>query len=171
MGERAGVVEALQKAMQLEQDGQRFYLQAAERTLDPRGQEMFRSLADDEDIHFGMLQRQYEALTGGEGWVVLVDSPAGGLDLEEQLFPPDKEAMEAAIYADASDIDALHFALELENNAYQFYRRAARETAEPAGKAMYEGLASMEREHFNLLMANYEHMSTVGRWRGIEDAT
>ncbi|MCR4408444.1 MAG: hypothetical protein NUW24_16245 [Anaerolineae bacterium] len=40
-------LEALRQAINLEQRGYKFYLEVAKRTSDSRGQEMFRSLADD----------------------------------------------------------------------------------------------------------------------------
>lgn len=66
---------ALNQAIELEIKGQRFYLEAAECTTDPKGEEMFRSLADDEVIHERILRRQLDALTRGEGWVPVL-SPA-----------------------------------------------------------------------------------------------
>ena len=60
---------ALNQAIELEVKGQRFYLEAAERTTNPKGAEMFRSLADDEAIHERILRRQLEALGKGKGWM------------------------------------------------------------------------------------------------------
>ncbi len=167
MEEQATAFKALRQAIQLEKEGRKFYLQAAEGAIDPRGEEMFRSLAEDEESHLRIVQRQYQALTSGEGWVREENLPERPIDLGQPLFPPSEEAMKEVIAADASDIEALHFALELENNAYNMYGKAAEETTEPAGKAMYEHLAGMERDHFNLLMANYEYFSTAGRWLGL----
>ena len=62
-------LQALRQAMRLEEDGYRFYTAAAERTADPRGKEMFLSLADDEKLHLRIVRDQYQALSGGQGWL------------------------------------------------------------------------------------------------------
>ncbi|MBC7250069.1 MAG: ferritin family protein [Anaerolineae bacterium] len=168
MAEQTTAIEALRQSLKLEQRGHKFYLDAAARTTDQRGQEMFRSLADDELKHLQAVQRQLEALTAGKTWVTIGTTPTKPLDLDQALLPPDKETLEKTISANASDIEALHFALEFENDAYNLYRKAAQETTDPAGKAMYEWLTQQELDHFNLLMLNYEHLSSSGHWLGLQ---
>ena len=138
----------------LEPDGYKFCSEAAEGTADPRGQEMFHFLADDEKLHLRIAQDQYEALSAGKGWVSFPEAvercpePHFGelsravegvkpVDLDKPLFPPEREALKKAIGSEASDIDALLFALQIENESYELYRKAAIETADPAGKTMY----------------------------------
>ena len=165
MQQNTVALQALRQAMRLEEDGYEFYTEAAERTADPRGREMFLSLADDEELHLRTVQDQYEALSSGKGWLSFSDEE---MDIElvglgEPLFPPEKEA----VSPEASDIDALLFALQIENESYEFYGKAAAETADPAGKAMYQYLADQERTHFDILMLNYEHLTSTGSWRGL----
>jgi rubrerythrin len=155
---------ALNRAIELEVKGQRFYLEAAERTTNPKGAEMFRSLADDEVIHERILRRQLDALTQGEGWMVPEGVAEVKADLTTSLFPEDEEAFQKAVQPDASDQDALLFALQIENESFDLYRDLAQTTDNPNGKRMYEYLANAERGHFELLMLNYEHLSTVGSW-------
>jgi len=166
MQENTVALQALLQAIRLEQDGYRFYTEAAERTMDPHGREMFLSLADDEKLHLRIVRDQYQALSVGKGWVsfseVLEFKP---VDVGKPLFPPDEEAIDPK----ASDTDALLFALQIENQSYELYRKAATETADPAGKDMYQRLASQERTHFDILMLNYEHLVNTGTWRGLQD--
>lgn len=162
---------ALTQAIELEVKGQRFYLEAAECTMNPKGAEMFRSLADDEVIHERILRRQLDALTQGEGWVPVLSVVEGlpeGIaevtaDLADLIFP-EGEVCEETLRPDESDLDALLFALQIENESFNLYRELAQTTEDPNGKRMYEYLASAERGHFEQLMLNYEHLSTVGSW-------
>ena len=163
---------ALNQAIELEVKGQRFYLEAAERTTNPKGAEMFRSLADDEAIHERILRRQLEALGKGKGWMPVLSMVEGlpeGVaevtsDLTAPLFPEGEEAFQKAVRPDASDLDALLFALQIENESFNLYRELAQTTDDPNGQRMYEYLANAERGHFELLMLNYEHLFTVGSW-------
>lgn len=167
MQEDTVALQALRQAIRLEPDGYKFCSEAAERTADPRGQEMFHFLADDEKLHLRIVQDQYEGLSAGKGWVSFPEAvercpePAERvktIDLDKPLFAPEREALEKAIGVEASDTDALLFALQIENESYELYRKAAIETADPAGQAMYQRLADQERAHFNILMLNYEHL-------------
>jgi rubrerythrin len=163
---------ALNQAIELEVKGQRFYLEAAECTVNPKGAEMFSSLADDEVIHERILRRQLDALTQGEGWVPVLSVVEGlpeGIaevtaDLADLIFPEGEKVCEETLRPDESDLDALLFALQIENQSFNLYRELAQTTEDPNGKRMYEYLAKAERGHFEQLMLNYEHLSTVGSW-------
>jgi rubrerythrin len=163
---------ALNQAIELEIQGQRFYLEAAECTIDPKGAEMFRSLADDEVIHERILRRQLDALTQGEGWVPVLSMVEGlpeGMaevtaDLAALIFPQSEKVCGEALRPDESELDALLFALQIENESFNLYREMAGKIEDPNGKRMYEYLANAERGHFELLMLNYEHLSTAGSW-------
>ena len=165
-------VMALNQAIELEIKGQRFYLKAAECTTNPKGAEMFRSLADDEVIHERILRRQLDALTQGEGWVPVLSTVEGlpegvdevTADLTALIFPESEKVCEETLRPDESDRDALLFALQIENESFNLYRELAQTTDDPNGKRMYEYLANAERGHFEQLMLNYEHLSTVGSW-------
>lgn len=152
-------LEALDQALCLEQEGQAFYLRAAERTADAKGAAMFRSLADDERNHAEVIQSRIDALVKGEPWMVPDCVQECDPDLSEPLFPRDKAAFEKAIRPDDSDVDALLFALKVESDSYDLYVEQARSEEDPDAVKMYEYLADAERTHINLLRLNYESLS------------
>jgi len=155
---------ALNQAIELEVKGQRFYLEAAECTTNPEGAEMFRSLADDEVLHERILRRQLDALTQGEGWVLPEGVAEVTADLAALIFPQSEKVCGETLRPDESDLDALLFALQIENESFNLYREMAQTIEDPKGKRMYEYLANTERGHFERLMLNYEHLSTTGSW-------
>lgn len=159
-------IDALRQALELERSGYRFYTEAAERTLDARGSEMFRSLADDERMHRQVIERQIDALSAHEGWVLPVDIKDLEVDLAAPLFPKGKVDLEKAVQPDASDLDALLFALKIENDSFDLYAEQARAAQDPNARRLYEYLVDAERTHFNLLMLNYESLSSNAGWVG-----
>jgi rubrerythrin len=163
MGNKASM-EALRKALELEETGQEFYVGAAGRTVDPKGKDMFRSLADDEALHARIIQREIDALAKGEGWQVPEASAEGEVDLDTPLFPKGKAELEKAVRPDASDLDALLFALKIENDSFNLYVEQAKAATDPNAKRLYEYLVGAERTHFNLLMLNYESLSAAGNF-------
>lgn len=163
-------LKALQQAIQIEQEGLEFYNRAAERTADPHGREVFRSLVQDEELHLYIVRRQYQSLSESGEWTPSDELQEVEADLDQPLlFPAGEEGLKEAIRPDASDREALLFALEIEHRNYELYRKAALDTEAPLGREMYQHLAAAEQNHFNLVMLNYEHLTTVGRWLGLEE--
>lgn len=87
------------------------------------------------------------------------------IDLDKPLFSKGKEALEKGATAKSSDLDALLFGLDIEDRSYDLYRRAALETVEPLGKAMFEFLAGEERGHFDIIMMRYEYLAGPVAWQ------
>ncbi|NLG51429.1 MAG: ferritin family protein [Chloroflexi bacterium] len=162
--DKNATLQALSQALKLEQEGQEFYLKAAEESLDEKAEALFRSLADDERMHAEMIQRQLHAIEGEGKYVLLPDLDVPAIDLEARLFPPERAQVEARIGRNPTDLDALHVALENEIKSYDLYRQAAAATESEAGRAMYRWLAKAELTHFELLMSNYEAMVALGGW-------
>ena len=156
----------LQQALELERRGYEFYAQAAERTVDPTGKEMLLSLAGDEVLHQKVIQRQIDALSQGGTWVLPNDIPEVDADLNSPLFPAGEVELDKAIRPDASDLDALLFALKIENDSFDLYAAQAQKAIDPNAKRLYEYLVDAERTHFNLLMANYESLNSKAGWVG-----
>lgn len=160
-------LEALKRAIELEVRGQVFYLEAAERTVDPKGARMFRSLADDEVLHQNILRRQVQSLSEGKGWTLPEGVVAAQVDLQsERVRPPlvFPKAVDEAVGPGTTEMDALLFAIRIENDSFNLYRELAEAAQDPNARQMYEFLADAERTHFNLLMLNYESMASMGGW-------
>ncbi len=162
-------LEALQQAACNEQETRQFYLEAAERTIDEQGKETFLSLAEDEEVHLRTVKAQYEALQADRGWVAFEELVCEPTALEIPLSDRARELLAKEVRAEASDLDALLVGIQMEHNSYDFYQQAAAQTADPAGRAMYQSLAAAERTHFDVLMLNYEHMVSTGTWLGLQD--
>ncbi len=155
---------ALKEAMRHEKEGQGFYLKAAKAVDDDSARKAFTDLASDEMSHFNMLKRQYDALTEGGQWADLAKVRGKRPDLSKPLFPKGLQALRQAIKSKSSYLDALLFALDIENRSYDQYREAAEHTSSSQGKEMYEFLAAEERRHFDLLMIRYEAVTGSVGW-------
>jgi rubrerythrin len=164
--EPSAALKALKQALELEQQGYQFYEQAAERTADPKGSAMFRSLAGDEVMHRQVIARQIEALDAGQGWILPEDASEVQADLVTPLFPEGELELEKAIQPDASDLDALLFALKIENDSFNLYAEQAQAAQDPNARSLYEYLVDAERTHFDLLMLNYESLNSKAGWVG-----
>jgi rubrerythrin len=153
-------VGALTMAIRIEQNGYRFYRRAAEETEDPKAQDLFNGLAEDEIAHERILQTRLEALERDGGWVPVDEaewpdeSPQSG---GKPVFS--SERIEEGVHDYTSELSALRMAYLIEKNAVAFYTKAARETDDSVGRAMYEDLADWERRHQAVLEREYRFLA------------
>ncbi len=148
-------LDLLERALCLEVDGEDFYRRAAAATADPAGQRMFVELADQEADHQRILRRQIESLRASGSWAA--DERLAGVtcDLSQSLFPQGAARVQA-LGPRANELEALWFALEKESESYELYRQGALQATDPIALALCQYLMAAERDHFNILMINYE---------------
>ncbi|MBM2824420.1 MAG: hypothetical protein HW402_84 [Dehalococcoidales bacterium] len=164
MEDKTAALTVLKQAMALEQEGRGFYLKAAQTSADKKGQETFHHLADDEQGHYNLIKRQYDALTSDGQWVGSPEIKPVAIDLNKPLFPRSKEAREKAVTTRSSDWDALLFGIDIEIKSYDLYRQTALATGDPLGKQMFTFLTSEEKRHFDLLMMRYDALFGPIAW-------
>ena len=153
-------IAILEEAMRNEIQGRRFYLAAAKRTSDLRGQELFRSIADDETDHYRLLKTQREGISQGRPWVSLEEAKALPR-YNISIFPV---VDDIPIRENAADTDALRIAMDYERRGYDLYDRAAASAEDPTAKEIFRFLAGEENRHFVLLQENYNYLTTGGSW-------
>jgi rubrerythrin len=154
---------ALEKAMEVERQGEAFYHQAAERTQDPAGKQVFQTLAKDEVQHLRVLQAEYEAITSKSEWIELAEARVCEPGTPLKLFPDKGDAL-LVIPANATDLDALKMAMDFEEKGYHSYAKAGSETTDPEGKKVFEFLAEQENGHFLFLQKTYDYLTNKGVW-------
>ena len=65
---QANALQALEMAMERERGGNKFYLEAADKTADTKGKRMFQWLAKEEMKHLKWVEQQRQALLQGKPW-------------------------------------------------------------------------------------------------------
>ncbi len=149
-------LEILGRALRLEKEGEDFYQRAAKLTRDEGTEQIYAALAEDETIHAAFVKRQLDALTDGAGWQIISElENTDPVDLDAPIFKVNVKLREI-LPEDASEEDALLFALGAEVRTYKLYMDGARGAAPGPGRDMYLKLAKVERGHFDLLMTRYE---------------
>ena len=153
-------IGALKMAIRIEQNGYRFYQRAAQEAGDPKAAQLFNGLAEDEIAHERMLRTRLKALEREGTWSPIDDEewPTPGPHVgEEPIFST--ERIEEGLYEYTSELSALRMAYLIEKNAVEFYSKAARETGDPVGNAMYQDLADWEKEHQRVLEDEYRFLA------------
>ena len=149
-------MEILNRALKLEQYGEKFYENASQESSDQETAKVYRTLADDEKLHAAQIERQIASLEKGGDWQAALElddvKPA---DIDAPIFEINVDVLEK-LPQESSEEDALLFALGAEVKTYELYISGAKSASSETGRDWFLKLAEVERGHFDLLMLRYE---------------
>jgi len=141
----------LNVALQKEEKGRQFYQEAAAKCASEVGKEMFRSLMADEGVHIKRIKEIFTALQKSGGW----NSEWRKHQVEnEDLRSLIKERITKLgpkVNLEASDLDAVKIALEMEQGAINFYEDQFTKATDPLEKDFIVKMIGEERTHFAAL--------------------
>lgn len=168
MEENRIAVQRLEMAMEIEREGRKFYLDAAERTEDDKGKAMWRSLARQEALHIEYLTNARRTLVEKGQWASFGMEGVRFLSEQEiwRIFP---ETAEGQVEPGADELAALETGIEMEIKSRDLYEDLAKETKDPQGKDMYEKLARWEENHRQILQAGYDYLKKTGFWLDVQE--
>lgn len=154
----------LEEAIRMERDGKAFYTRAASNVTSPAVGMIFEELAREEDYHIGKIGEIFSSLQKTQAlteWItcVITDSKL------KSLFD-DKAAAQAKV--SASDLDALGFALQLEEKSIKYYDDLAAQSQDKYEKRFYLALSHEERGHYLRIMDSIELLSNPEGWNYVK---
>ena len=161
--EQDETVAGLQIAIQMEIDGQEFYLKAAKKGSNDLGRKLLQRLALEEDIHRQKFEQIYEAIRNKKGWPVVDFQPDGGKTLRT-VFARASEGIGPKLKALATELAAVKTAREMEAKTYDFYQSQGKKATYDAERHYYETLAGEEQEHSLILADYYEYLQNPAGW-------
>ncbi len=161
--EQARVTEVLELALQMETDGQEFYLKAGQNSGNKLTRDLFERLAKEEDAHRKRFEQIYEAIKRERSWpdIELETDQGKGL---RSLFAQATSELGKEIKVADSEFEALKVAMDMEQKSYDLYHRRIGETTSPVERRFYETLAGEERGHRLALSDAHEYLSDPAGW-------
>jgi rubrerythrin len=152
------LLTVVKNAIRVENDGYQFYRLAEEKTKDPKGQEVFASLAKDESNHMQILKSLYESIKGkGEFKFDEVKEMKHILDTTSES-PIFSKEFKQRLNQSAFEMTALSIGILLEKNSIDFYKKSAQETEEKDVKMLFNYLADWEGEHLRALVNQQKYL-------------
>jgi rubrerythrin len=142
--------DALGVAIKMEQEGRKFYKQAAAASKNPLTKKMFLSLATDEQRH----EKIFREMAEKAGMVPTAAKDLKGLALlqrAEEIFRGVARKAKSAAKTNADDIKALDIALDMEVQSYNYYTNAAKVLRDAREKEVLRKIADEENVHFRIL--------------------
>ncbi|MCU0722718.1 MAG: ferritin family protein [Planctomycetes bacterium] len=152
--QKKDLASALVRAIEAERTGQHFYRMAAKGTRDPKGREVFETLAEEESGHEAFLAAQVRALLEGGA---LDDGARLGerrdLSGESPIF---SEKIKSRAQSAHAEMSALAVGVQLELGALQYYREQAAAASSPEARSFFGELSEWESGHYHALLRQQE---------------
>jgi len=139
---------ALLDAIQFENDGRAFFLEAAAKTSDFFGKIIFTSLADEERDHIERIHAIHRSLRDHGTW----PSHENGVEQGgRNIFEHARDRLDQTIRDRTNDLQAVKLAMDFEHKGIVFYSELASKATDPREKAFYQRLATEEKRHLQIL--------------------
>lgn len=161
--EQAKTIEVLQLAVQMEVDGKEFYRKASKKSSNKLAKELFRQLANEEDIHRKKFVEIYKAFKRGQNWPD-VEPPSEKGEKIKSLFAKATKALGSNFRVAEPEFEAIKIAMDMEVKSYNLYHSQSKESTLPVEKRFYQTLAGEERGHHLALLDSYEYLSDPVGW-------
>lgn len=152
MEKQEQLLEVVQNAIRVENDGYQFYRLAEEKTKDAKGREVFASLAKDETNHMQILKSLYQSIKEkgeyhfdeAKDMKHILESAS-----ESPIFSKEfKQRLDQAQF----EMTVLSIGILLEKNSIKFYKKSAQESKDKDVKMLFNYLADWEGEHLRALV-------------------
>ena len=161
-------------AIQMEEKGQKFYEKQSSSAQNPLGKKTFEALARDEIDHINAIKSYYENLdnTGNSISVESILKKIPKQRAVNEIFQhPVKELNMRIDEVSTDDKEAYKFAMEFENDGFNFYKRYWKETQNADIKKLLEFLMNEEKSHYNLLQSTYLYLNEPAEWFNLQEPT
>jgi len=144
------IAEGLRRAIQTENDGYHFYTMAARSIGDPKGRDVFETLAREEQDHARFLKAQFKSVL-----------ETGEVDRSVKLGPKADLSEAAPIFSDEirknlggadREMSALSIGIQLELSSINYYKEQAEAAGPGAVRDFYSHLADWELGHYYALV-------------------
>ncbi|MAG14653.1 MAG: hypothetical protein CL874_02055 [Dehalococcoidales bacterium] len=161
--EQARTLEALQIAIQMEINGQKYYRKASQESSNELGKKLLESLAAEEDIHRRKFEEIYNAIRNQKAWPVTDFQPDKGRRLRS-VFARIAEETGTWVKMGDTELQAVQTAMDMEKRSHDFYQGQRKEATHDAERGFYETVAAEEREHHIVLLDYYEFLKDPVGW-------
>lgn len=149
-------MNVFQFAQQMEQDGEAYYRDLAEKTEDKGLKTIFLGMADDEVKHFKLFKELEKKVNPKYASTQILSNA-------KNVFAEMKEQGDRASLS-TDHVEAYRVAMETEQKSETFYKEKANEVEEPYAKDLFLKIADEEKKHAHLLENIINFVNQQDQW-------
>jgi len=163
------LAEALETSIEMEEEGRRFYLEAAKKLTNEFGKKVFEALADDETRHIAAIRKYCVVVAKKKSAKLCNVMPMHKGIAERILFGQNDAEILKKMPAEADDLKAYEIALDMENKGYAFYKKVLEGAKAEEAKELYRFLLLEEEAHQEMISNAYEYLKDPAAWFAKEE--
>lgn len=161
--EQDKALQAMQMAIQMENDGREYYLLMSQQSSNNLGKKLMETLAAEEEQHRQRFKEIYNVLRNKKAWPV-INIPSGQGKMLRNIFTQAAEDIIVDNIQLDTELDAVKTALDMESKSYDFYKKQETSATYPAEKDFYQNVAYEEWQHHLVLIDYYEYLKDPASW-------
>lgn len=151
---------ALEFAIQMELDGEKYYLEQAEKNKDNNLYTVFKILADEERVHAEILEKHAKEIE------YEMDESAAYTEFQNVFVSLDDFNVETKTAPD--QLDGYRLALQKEQESIDLYEKMLAEAKRDEDRVLFEFLVEQEKIHYQVFDDIIQHLIKAEQW--VEDA-
>lgn len=153
--------EAIKIAINLEKNGRKFYMQAAEKSTSESGKKIFTMLAQEEVLHLATFEKMLRTISQAKPWRELIkDYPQAR---QVPVFNV-KGSVKDVPRERADELEAIRMAMKQERKAIDFFDKVAHLASDETTQKVFDFVRQQEVYHYDLLQAQYDSITNTGFW-------
>ena len=161
--EQETTLAALKSALQMETDGEQYYLKASQQSSNEMGKKLLTQLAAEETIHRKVFEQIFEVIQAKKDWPAVDIKSDEGKGLRT-IFAKAIEEMGDNVKAMPTELETVQNAVDMERKTYDFYKNRSQKAAYEAEKRFYDALTAQEQAHQLVLLDYYEYLKDPAAW-------
>ena len=162
-------ISSLEMAIENEQREMEFYLNEANRSLNPMAKYLFETLASDEQDHIDLLRKLYNSLIEENKWPVEVSEQVADNNVLTALKNAVQRQSSTHDNVD-SDVEALRKSVDFEQSAVEFYTNIADECEDDMEEKFFRYLAQIEEKHMLAIQDTLLFLEDPDAWHAAHDS-
>lgn len=162
-------ISSLELAIENERREMEFYLNEANRSLNPMAKYLFETLASDEQDHIDLLRKLYNGLVEENTWPEEVSAQVADNNVLAALKNNVNRQSSIHDHVD-SDVDALRKSVDFEQSAVEFYANIADECEDEMEEKFFRYLAKIEEKHMLAVKDTLLFLEDPDAWHAAHDS-
>lgn len=161
----------LEKALEMEEKGYKFYKDAVKKGRNKMTKKTFDFLAANETFHIEAIKNFYDTMKKGEAPSIGLKEVTGKRIEDLDIFSKKISALNEKVKAVDDDKKAYEFAMEFENSGYKYYEGMLKEAKDEGLIKLLKFLLKEEGKHYDLLMNAYTYLTDSHNWFMYEEGS
>ncbi len=157
--------EVLREAIEMEEKGHNFYLDAAEKASNNITRKTLEFLAENEVYHIENIKNFYETCKDKGKFPALNIKADKGRRMDElNIFAKSIKELQEKIDPEGDDVKVCEFAMDFENKGYAFYEKIRKEAKDENLIKLLDFLLEEETSHYELIENLHLYLTDSHNW-------